>query len=281
MTVSATTPSGSTVEFGPVTTDSMGEYTLPIDSGTYDIHFVPPSGSGYQPVVESNYTITTSQTLDVQFAPTPRTFSGTLTDSTNAPQSGVSVILSASPWAGSNAAGSATTDSNGYFNVTASAGTYYLTVIGNSRNPSYEFSQNSPGIDLTSGNVTQDLQLKTAVVQVSVKYADGSAASGIPVLGNAVTGSTTLYPGDPGMTSGGALTGTIAGCGAGGLGGAIIGAPVAGVGAIGGAGLGCATGSSFGAKVGGLVGAPIGFIVGAFDLDGKDAFEWGPDQLLR
>src|ERR1700752_2695489 len=51
--VYATDPGGSTVDYGPVETangsngSTLGAYDLPISvAGTYDIHFIPPNGSG-------------------------------------------------------------------------------------------------------------------------------------------------------------------------------------------------------------------------------------------
>src|SRR5690348_15972883 len=46
VTVTATEPDSSTLVFGPVTTNSNGNYTLYVDAGTYDFHFDPASGSG-------------------------------------------------------------------------------------------------------------------------------------------------------------------------------------------------------------------------------------------
>ncbi|HZN18604.1 MAG TPA: carboxypeptidase-like regulatory domain-containing protein [Micromonosporaceae bacterium] len=46
VSVTATALGGTAVLFGPVSTASNGGYQLDVDPGTYDIHFVPPSGSG-------------------------------------------------------------------------------------------------------------------------------------------------------------------------------------------------------------------------------------------
>lgn len=133
-------------------------------------------------------------------------FSGTVTDSNNLPQPNVDVILSTAQWNGSNAAGRATTDSSGHFSITVNPGAYHLTVSTNAGNLRYELAQDTPGIDLTDGDVTQNLQLQTTVVHVSVKKSDGSAANGVPVQGvNSSSVSTLLYPGDPGENAGGAI----------------------------------------------------------------------------
>src|SRR5689334_19143624 len=50
LSVTADAPGTSTVEFGPTTTASDGSYTLYVDTGSYDFHFDPPSGSGLGPI---------------------------------------------------------------------------------------------------------------------------------------------------------------------------------------------------------------------------------------
>src|SRR5689334_16758843 len=53
VSVSATDPGGTTILFGPTSTISDGTYTLGVDPGTYDFHFVPQNGTGLSSVVDS------------------------------------------------------------------------------------------------------------------------------------------------------------------------------------------------------------------------------------
>src|ERR1051326_302307 len=65
VSVTATAPGGSTTLFGPVLTAANGSYQLDVDPGTYDIHFVPPAGSGLNPIVDNNIAVNSDQTLNV------------------------------------------------------------------------------------------------------------------------------------------------------------------------------------------------------------------------
>src|SRR5689334_11766760 len=51
VTVTATAAGGSTILFGPSTTAANGSYQLDVDPGTYDFHYLPPSGSGLNSAV--------------------------------------------------------------------------------------------------------------------------------------------------------------------------------------------------------------------------------------
>ncbi len=190
VSVYATNPGGSTVDYGPTTTASDGTYTLGVDAGTYDLHFVPPSGSGYYPVVESNVTITTDQTIDVQFVPssTTYTYSGTLTDQNGNPVPNSSITIASSA---TNLSYNGSTDSNGNFSITVTPGTYDIVIAGGgatSANPDYanwSIRSSNNDINLTTSNVSgQTLQIDMVPLTVTVNDANGNPLANIPVTGS-------------------------------------------------------------------------------------------------
>jgi hypothetical protein len=97
-------------------------------------------------------------------------------------------------------------DSNGNFTISAVPGTYRLEVDGyvNNGNGSFQFGleQNTDGIDLTQGDVTQNLQVNLATIQVTVTDSNGNPVQGVSVYNSIESdqdeGSASLYPGDPG-----------------------------------------------------------------------------------
>jgi hypothetical protein len=129
------------------------------------------------------------------------TFSGTVTDSSGNPVPGITVALTAED---GNAA-SGTTDSNGNFSIPATADDYLLSLYGADGSlTQLSLSQANPAsIDLTNGNVTQNLQLATATLHVTVLGANGAPVPGVSVTASSSNDSndvdaTSLYPGDPG-----------------------------------------------------------------------------------
>ena len=70
----------------------------------------------------------------------------------------------------------------------------------------YELSQDTPGVNLVNGNLTQDLRLRTANLHIVVKNFNGTPASGVNVVGSSLSNFTnTLYAGDPGENPTGSL----------------------------------------------------------------------------
>ena len=203
VSIYATTVGGSTVEYGPITSGQGGIYNLYIDAGTYDIHFVPPGGSGLDTWVDSNVTFLNSQTINAQLSNTPFSFSGVLSDQNNNPLYSANVCLS-------NRATNpvcTTTDDNGNFSITISPGKYALSLSAfyGARFDgveSFSLSQdvNNPSIDLTGGDVNQNLQVSVVNVHALAYNAQGYKVSPIGITGNALSGTTSLYPGDPGTT---------------------------------------------------------------------------------
>ena len=115
VSVSATAPGGSAIQFGPASSGADGTYSLGIDAGTYDIHFDPPASSGLHALVQSNVTITGSQTLNVQVASSLRSFSATVRDAAGGPVPAMHVTFTGtdSPQV------TGTTDTNGHISFTS------------------------------------------------------------------------------------------------------------------------------------------------------------------
>ncbi len=179
----ATDPGTATVDYGPVTSAADGSYDLQVAAGTYDFHFVPPSGSNLNSAVDSNVTVLNAQTINVQFTPVSNTLTGTLTDQNGNLLHGVNITIT-------NAAGttaSAVTDRGGNFSITAPAAVYTKVAFYVGGTPFYPSSQdyfgaNAPvNIDLTNGNATQNLQLSMTTLNVQVNDQNGNPLSGIQV----------------------------------------------------------------------------------------------------
>jgi hypothetical protein len=208
VSVYATAPGTTDVDFGPVTTASDGSYELDVTAGTYDFHFVPATGSGQGPVVDGNISVLNNQTIDVQLEPATYTYSGTLYGDNGNPISGLQVEVD-----GSAGSGSATTNSNGQFSMTVPAGIYtnlsFYAARSNSDGATadgYQLasgtgigSDNDTNIDLSSSNVSQNFTLHFSTVTVTVNDSSGNPEPGATVSANSEngtqTGSTTVDSG--------------------------------------------------------------------------------------
>jgi large repetitive protein len=115
------------------------------------------------------------------------TFSGVITTTAGQPAAGVIVQL------GSN---QATTGADGSFTVSAAPGQYSMQLNSNGGNGLPEFSISTPPVDLSGGNVTQDMTLPVTTMNITVLDSNGN-----PVPGAGLTPKTTttpefqLYPG--------------------------------------------------------------------------------------
>lgn len=187
--------------YGPTTTATDGTYTLDVDAGTYDFHFDPSSGSGYNSVVDSNVSITSGQTINVQFTPITHIFSGNILDNAGNPVPGVDVDLTC-PDGSHNVLD---TDQNGHFSITADAGV--CTGLSFSYSPngnpdtneftgllSFNLSDSDANIDLTNADVSQNFQLTPATVTVTVKDSNGNPITNTPLSVNTQSGSASLLP---------------------------------------------------------------------------------------
>jgi PKD domain/Carboxypeptidase regulatory-like domain len=187
VSISADAPSSSTVEFGPTTTASDGSYTLYVDAGSYDFHFDPPSGSGLSPIIDSNITIFSDQTINIQLAPITHTFSGTVTDQNNNPIN--SLFVQAYGVAGG------VTDASGFFSGTGSGASFVSfstnNVYGNQLLHGLAFGASGLTVDLTNSDVTQNFTLHIAKLSVITKDSSGNlAAAGLYI--SSIVGNTTV-----------------------------------------------------------------------------------------
>lgn len=193
--VYATAPGSSTMLYGPSTTDGNGNYTLWIPiAGTYDFHFLPPNNKGYGPIVQSNVVVSGNQTLNAQFSTQTHTLSGTLTDNTGKAMPYISIYLE-----GGNH--QTATDANGNYTITVPAGVYSLKVTGSVTGiTSFNLNQqDSSAINLLNSNMILNLQLQLATITVTA-HKDNGVAGGVVGSAFAYSGTTSLYPGDPGTT---------------------------------------------------------------------------------
>lgn len=176
VSVTADAPGTSTVEFGPATTASDGTYTIYVDAGSFDFHFDPPSGSGLNPSIDSGMTVANDQTINVQLTMITYTLSGILTDQNGDPLpiAVVRVIVSGEH-------GYSTfkqTSSNGAYSMQLPPDFYSVSISydpSDSSDPLLDFNLFSRGrVDLTSGNVRQDLKVSLVTLTIGAKDQDGN-----------------------------------------------------------------------------------------------------------
>jgi hypothetical protein len=169
----ATAPGESDVLYGTETTASDGAYSLQVAyKSTYDIHFEPPSGSDLNGYVAADYSVVrTSRELNANLTSSQLyTFSGTVTDASGDPVSGLEVRTD-SPSSGSE---TTYTDINGDFTVVRNSDLYAVSLVKAdgfvaSEYPYFELSQGE--IDLSAGDVIQNYQLP-AVLEATVTVHD-------------------------------------------------------------------------------------------------------------
>lgn len=196
VSVTADTPGTTTVVYGPSTSASDGTYTLYVDAGTYDFHFDPPSGSMLNSYTDSNVAIAGNQTINAQLSPLTYTLSGAITDQNNNPI----VDLEVSLVNGSNTVITNTyTDSSGGYSLSATPGSYHIDLgsFGASHvSNNMIISENGigPQVDLSGGNVTQNMQLATATLHVTLTDNNGIPEPNYKIYGSGY-GYVTPYQG--------------------------------------------------------------------------------------
>ena len=174
VSVTATDPGGTSVDYGPVTTATDGSYDLQVVPGTYDIHFTPEADSGLSTTVDADYVVSSDQTLDVQLdLNSTTTISGVVTDADGHPDPGVDIDASGSGQI-------AVSDSSGNYSADVAPGQYYLSasvfldnndVVQNSLTSAV---QASPG-----GDLIEDFQMPDTSASLTVTALDenGNPAS--------------------------------------------------------------------------------------------------------
>jgi cytoskeletal protein CcmA (bactofilin family) len=175
------------------TADSSGviSYTSFLGADSITNYLTGPSGS---PVVTVTIpAVTTDPTNTTVTLPSSATFSGVVETSSGQPVPDVAVTL------GSNYDYTA---ADGSFTVSAAPGVYSLGLNHDAGDNLPQFNLNGPSVDLTQGNVTQDITLPTATVNVTVLDSSGNPVPGATLDGQSADVSFTGYPG-------GTITGTI------------------------------------------------------------------------
>jgi protocatechuate 3,4-dioxygenase beta subunit len=139
------------------------------------------------------------------------TLSGKVTDVNGNAVSGVTVGIT-----GVSGTGSVKTDAYGNYSISAPNGTYSLSIndtgegaVGNMTQ--FSMIQNQPGIDLSGGNLSLNMQLTTTVIRVNVQDADGRPIANAQVYASSrdITETAHLYPGDSGEAVDHAQTGSV------------------------------------------------------------------------
>lgn len=155
--------------------------------------------SGVKFCYRTQFTVTGDTNITIQQPPT-RHFTGVLRDSSGNPVPNVHVGLA--PSTGAELTASSVTNSSGAFDVSVAPGAYNVRLddpIPADHIERFEISQNGSGpIDLTNGNVNQDLDLQTVKLNVTVQDSGGNPITGVPVSAVTGAGNTSLYTGDPG-----------------------------------------------------------------------------------
>ncbi len=195
---------GTTSVVDSATTSSSGTYTLTVNPGTYDFRYVPPSSINLDKLVIKNVTIAGNTTLDEQLNSDQNNFSGTISDQNGNPLPSVNIKLT--DIYGDTYNSSSAND--GAFSVNAEPGQYALILsgrlmgtynTGSYQDGSYTITQQSNGIDLSNGGVTQNLVLPIANVTTSLYNAGYYLETNSPYIrATASGGSTSLYGGDSG-----------------------------------------------------------------------------------
>ena len=143
-------------------------------------------------------TVTGPTSITVSLASEYHTFSGNLIDSGGGPIANSQITLNRY----SDSSTKATTDANGHFSITAAPGRYSISINGSfGVGNAFIMNQSSAAIDLTTGNVTQDLRINTARISYTVYDSAGLPKTSATVYATSSgSSSTSLYPGDVGET---------------------------------------------------------------------------------
>jgi hypothetical protein len=169
----------------PVTTNSEGSYSVSVPSGTYDITFTPPMGSGFATAHVSSYSATKSSELNVVLVPalTTVTWSGVLRGTKGTPLANIGIRSF-----GNGFEGRTTTTANGSFSLKLVAGETNGISVEGSR-PSGISQEVAPqsitfGGSLTTGstNIEQDLALPLTDLTVKTIGPGGNAIPEVRVI---------------------------------------------------------------------------------------------------
>ena len=159
-------------------TSALGEYSVSIPAGTYDIHLTPPAGGPFQPTTLFSREILADVTLNFQLIalPEPVVFSGRVVDRDNVGIPGQSVSL-----IGSSGSGFDQTDADGSFAVSVPPGDYdvnlhfFATSVGEElpNVPSSYLVSPLGGVSLSAA-ITQDFALQNRTLSGVVVDSSGA-----------------------------------------------------------------------------------------------------------
>ncbi|HWY79678.1 MAG TPA: carboxypeptidase-like regulatory domain-containing protein [Candidatus Sulfotelmatobacter sp.] len=165
------------------TTDSSGNYSLSIPSGTYNVQVTPPSGSGLSSAVALSQNISGNTTLNFFLVQSGNAvLSGHLYDSQGNGLSDQQVILKAS----NGNLIQTTTDSSGNYSLQASTGTYTLEVVYPSDGSStlttvpeaYQFSASNFSLNQST---LLNITIPSDQVSVHIQDSSGNPVSNVQV----------------------------------------------------------------------------------------------------
>ncbi|UUZ86663.1 carboxypeptidase-like regulatory domain-containing protein [Paenibacillus sp. P26] len=161
---------------GSTTTDANGKYRLNMAPGTYTLTVSKP---GYPTESKTNIQVTAGQTTTVNFGEfSSGTISGTVTNASGHPVSGVTIFAA-------NVPGTVTTDASGNYTLNVPAGTYAYVQAYATGYASY----NQKNIQVTAGNTTT-VNFSYGAITGTVKDANGDPVSGATVSNGAISQTT-------------------------------------------------------------------------------------------
>ncbi len=183
------------------TSNSLGNYSVAIEDGTYYVKVTPPAGSGFSSAVAAARTISADTVINFILTPVGTvSLSGHVYDSQGNPVGGQTVRLKGS--------GQATTDSAGSYSITVAPGEYVLEVESQQN----ELSLNVPqrlfvsveDFSLTESTVL-DISIPAKKVTVHVQDASGSPVSDVGIKASS-PGRTGVITNSQGLSLGGSIT---------------------------------------------------------------------------
>lgn len=168
------------------TTSTNGNYVLSLDEGTYDVRYVPPTGSGFAETIAPERVIVEHTILDIILVPAGITsLSGRLLDATGAPI--LSQRIQLSPVSGSVALVDFT-DADGNYSFNVTPGDYNLRVEDDqfvTNAPRDYFIDSTESLSLTQ-NTVMDITLPTKQVSVLVQDPAGNPVPNVQIYTNYV-----------------------------------------------------------------------------------------------
>jgi len=180
--------------------NSVGNYTLNVEEGTYNIRVTPPSGQGLGISITEDFQISENSSLNFTLVPPPVTVQGTITDYLGNPLENSNISFQYQP-TGTNYGQQ--TDSNGHYFLQVPTGTFNILIDGTTDNTtSVNIPENwqvgTPDYEITgSATINYSVQVKKIDIHVEDPSHNGVENANIKVNGLSVNdrtlgGGTTL-----------------------------------------------------------------------------------------